>query len=83
MKTIILQPQTAISQPPSVQKRCDGCPHISYSAPFGQEWNKEPHSRCYLFGTIPMIVDDKHNWITSEIPLECPTHYPAQRSLFQ
>ncbi len=69
--------------------RCDGCKYNLYSAPNGQPWNRQPHSRCRWFNIcIPMVIEkvrgcDGHmnaEWISSEIPPGCPVH--SQQQLF-
>lgn len=54
---------------------CEGCSHNLYSAPGGQAWDRRPHSRClFLKANIPMVVDARGSWRSSEIPPGCPTH---------
>lgn len=69
-------------QTPQRGPKCDGCDHIRYSAPGGQAWNRQPHSRCMHFNAdIPMVVDARGIWLRSEIPAECPRHRNIQGRL--
>ena len=54
---------------------CHGCRHCLYSAPGGQAWNRNPHSRCKaLARDIPMVLGPQEKWLASEVPRDCPEH---------
>lgn len=51
---------------------CHGCKHCLYTAPNGQAWNTQPHSRCKdLSVDVPMIFGEHRKWVGSEIPMQC------------
>lgn len=69
------------SKPVAPKLTCHGCKHCWYSAPYGQAWNRSPHSRCLaLDADVPMIMGEHDKWLGSDVPAECPTH--AQQRLF-
>ncbi|MGE3342270.1 MAG: hypothetical protein AB7L71_02450 [Vicinamibacterales bacterium] len=54
---------------------CHGCKHVHYTAPWGQAWDRTPHSRCSeLRRNIPMVMGPHDKWLGSQIPADCPTH---------
>jgi hypothetical protein len=54
---------------------CHGCKSCLYSAPGGQAWNRQPHSRCIALKVdVPMILGERDKWLGSEVPRDCPEH---------
>lgn len=52
---------------------CHGCRSNLYTATWGQERDRRPHSRCSaLKQNIPMILGPHDKWLGSEVPDDCP-----------
>lgn len=52
---------------------CHGCRSNLYTATWGQEWDRRPHSRCSALNqNIPMILGPHDKWLESEAPGDCP-----------
>jgi len=52
---------------------CHGCRQCLYTAPFGQQWNPQPHLRCAALRVdVPMIVGSHGVWLDSVVPDDCP-----------
>jgi MinD superfamily P-loop ATPase len=68
-------------QPLMNKMTCHGCRRCLYTAPGGQAWNREPHSRCVELNVdVPMILGEHDKWVGSKVPSGCPEF--AQPNLF-